>query len=259
MQSFFSHKYAIFITLLLMVTATITLAAIAYRTITAKDQWNSPTIISVTGTSEVMAVPDVAQFSFSVRAEGKDATTAQSQSAERINAVMAFLKEQGIEEKDIKTTNYNLFPKYRYEQKPCTFNFCPPGESIPDGFEVSQTVTIKVRDTAAAGTLLTGVGEAGATDISGLTFTIDDTDALKAQARSEAITDARAQAEALAKSLGMKLGRMMSYYEEEPNRPSPMYGMGGDMMMRAEMAVTPDVPVGESAVTSRVSLSYELK
>lgn len=258
MQSFFEHKYAVPMTLLLMVTAAVAFGANAYQTLTARDSWNSPTTVSVSGTSEVMAVPDVAQFSFSVRAEGADAATAQSESATRMNAALDFLAEQGIAEADITTSGYNLFPKYRFEQQPCRANFCPPGEQIQDGFEVTQTVTVKVRDTAQSGVLLTGVGEAGATDISGLTFTIDDTDALKAQARTEAIADARAKAETLAANLGMQLGRIVSYYEEEPFMPSP-YGMGGDMMMRAEMAVTPDIPVGESAITSQVSLIYELK
>lgn len=258
MQSFFSHKYAIPATLLMLVAGTVALGANAYKTLTNEEPWEGPVTISVSGTSEVVAIPDVAQFSFSVRAEGETATIAQEASAKSINAIMTFLADNGVEEKDIKTQGYNLFPKYRYEQRPCTVNYCPPRESIQEGFEVSQTITVKVRDTENAGALLSGVGEAGATDISGLNFSIDDTDALKQQARSEAIAQAKEQAQMLADALGVKLGRMMSYYEEDPATPY-YYGMGGDMMVKSESAAAPDIPVGESTVKSKVNLVYELK
>jgi uncharacterized protein YggE len=258
MQSFFSHKYAVPATLLLIVAATVAFGAHAYKTLT-EDPWGGPTTISVSGTSEVMAIPDIAQFSFSVRAEGETAAVAQEKSAESINAIMSFLARSGVEERDIKTQGYNLFPKYRYEQRPCTPTFCPPGQSIQDGFEVSQSITVKVRDTNKAGDLLSGVGEAGATDISGLSFSIDDTDVLKMQAREEAIADAQEQAKALAKALGVRLVRMVNYYEDDYSMPVPYYGMGGDMMARSEMAKTPDVPAGETTITSRVNLVYEIK
>lgn len=259
MQSFFSHKYSIPATLLLVVAGIAALGANAYQTMTAHDPWEGPTTISVSGTSEVMAIPDVAQFSFSVRAEGETATKAQAVSAKSINTIMDFLTGNGVEEKDIKTEGYNLFPKYHYEQRPCTVNYCPPGESIQDGFEVSQTITVKVRDTNKAGELLSGVGEAGATDISGLSFSIDDTDNLKQQARREAIIKAKEQAILLADALGVKLGKMVSYYEEDPFMPSPYYGMGVDMMAKAELVSAPDIPTGESTITSRVNLVFEIK
>ncbi|MFN3188172.1 MAG: SIMPL domain-containing protein [Candidatus Paceibacteria bacterium] len=258
MQSFFLHKYAIPATLLLVAAAIFALGANAYKSITSTDPWDGPTTISVSGTSEVMAVPDVAQFSFSVRAEGDTATVAQTASAESINAIMTFLSAQGVEERDIKTQGYNLFPRYRYEQRPCTTNFCPPGESIQDGFEVSQTITVKVRNTDNAGTLLSGVGEAGATDISSLSFSIDDTDNLKIQARNEAIADAKQQAESLAEVLGVRLVRMVNYYEDDQSYV-PYYGMGGDMRMQSEAAMAPSVPMGESTVKSKVTLMYEIK
>ncbi len=257
MQSFFSNKYAIPATLLLLLAGTVALGANAYKTLSTEEPWEGPVTVSVSGMSEVMAVPDVAQFSFSVRAEGETATNAQDASAESINAIMTFLEENEVAKEDIKTEGYNLFPKYRYEQRPCTTNYCP-GEQIQDGFEVYQTITVKVRNTENAGTLLSGVGEAGATDISGLNFSIDDTDALKQQARTEAIAEAKEQAQMLADALGVRLGRMMSYYEEDPSTPY-YYGMGGDMKAQSEMAVTPSIPTGESTVTSKVNLVYELE
>src|SRR5690606_4534245 len=104
------------------------------------------TTISVRGEGEVMARPDIGTFSFSVMAEGADATAAQNDSATKINAITDHLKGAGIEERDIKTSSYNLNPKYRYETRPCPVNtYCPPGNPVIDGYEVSQTITVKVR------------------------------------------------------------------------------------------------------------------
>lgn len=261
-NSFFSSKENRILGTVVMVAAIVALGAYAYQAITQAENWGmGPTTISVAGTGEVVAVPDIAQFFFSVRGEGVDAATAQEASGNSINAIMTYLEEQGIEDRDIKTQGYNMYPRYRYEERPCAFgSYCPPGEQIADGFEVTQTITVKVRETDKAGALLAGVGERGATDISGLNFTIDDEDALKAQARTAAIEDAKAQAEVLAESLGVKLVKMISYYEDQPYSPSPYYGMEGDMAMRSEAAfVGAEIPMGESTIISNVNLTYEIK
>jgi uncharacterized protein len=247
---------------LVLVGFVVALGAYAYVTLKQNAEWGGPMTINVSGKGEVMAKPDIAQFSFSVRGEGVDAAAAQGASAEKINAVTALLKENGIEDKDIKTEGYNLTPKYKYEQKPCLYgSYCPPGEQIADGFEVYQSITVKVRDIEKAGALLSGVGDKGATDISGLTFTIDDEDALKDEARKLAIADAKAQAEVLAESLGVKIVKMVSYYEDTPMSPMYYGGEVRDMAMSAkvEMAPTPDVPVGENMTISNVTITYEIK
>ncbi|MES2749575.1 MAG: SIMPL domain-containing protein [Patescibacteria group bacterium] len=261
MNSIFNSKLNQLLITLVLAGATIALIAFAYSTIKQQNQWGGPMTINVTGKGEVMAKPDIAQFSFSVRADGADATEAQKKSADAINAVTAYLKENAIEDKDIKTEGYNMNPKYKYEQKPCLYgSICPPGEQIPDGFEVFQTVTVKVRDIQKAGTLLGGVGDKGATDISGLNFTIDDEDALKAQAREMAIADAQANAEKLAGNLNVRIVKMMSYYEDSP--AMPMYGYGGTMMdaqaKNAPMAA-PEISVGENKTVSNVTITYEVK
>lgn len=263
-NGFLSKSYNSALLTLALALVVVALGAYTYFTWTQAKQWNSgPTTISVTGTGEAMAVPDIATFSFSVRAEGADATAAQAASAEAVNAVMAYLKEQGIEEKDIKTENYTLNPKYNYEPRPCPMGmYCPPSEPVQEGFEVYQSVSVKVRDTNKAGTLLGGVGEKGATDISGLSFTIDNEEKLKSDARALAIADAKAQAEVLAEQLEVRLVEMIGFYEEMPS--NPYYGYGGAMMdmamsERAEMAPTPDLPAGENTVTSRVTLTYKIR
>ncbi len=245
---------------LALIGAVVALGTYSYVMLKQQSQWGGPMTINVSGKGEVVVKPDIAQFSFSVRGEGVDAATAQGKSAEVINAVTAYLKENGIEDRDVKTEGYNLNPKYKYETKPCLYGaYCPPGEQIPDGFEVYQSITVKVRDVNKAGTLLSGVGGKGATDISGLSFTVDDEEAQKTEARKLAIADAKAQADILAASLGVKIVKMISYYEDAPMMP--MYGGArmDSMSAKAEMAPTPDIPTGENMTTSNVTITYEIK
>lgn len=220
--------------------------------------------ITVTGTGEVMAIPDLGQFSFTVAASGTTAQAAQAVSTETMNTLTAYLKEQGVEEKDIKTQDYNLFPKYTYVEKPCEMNtfemFCPSGESVPDGFDVSQTVTVKVRDTSKSGALLAGVGEKGATNISGLSFVVDDLEPLKAEARTKAIADAKAKAEKLASDLGVSIVRMQGFYENEGGMyPEPYYARSEMAMDTMESAGPANVPMGESTTKITVNLTYEIE
>ena len=219
-----------------------------------------PAMINVTGTAEVFAIPDIAQFSFGVRAEGADVKTVKDQSAASVNAVLKYLKEQGIEDKDIKTENYYQSPKYRYVQTPCVFgSVCPPGEQVQDGFEVVQTISIKVRKVETVGELLSQVGTLGATDISGITFTVADEEAVKADARDKAIVDAKAKAAKLASSLGVRLVRIVSF-NENVGGGYPMYAAAPMAdMAGAKEAIVPAVPVGENKTTSNVTITYEVR
>lgn len=264
MNTFFADKAARVMMLLLMFVAVIALAAYARLTFQqATYGVIGPTLISMSGTGEVMAIPDIGEFSFSVQAEAETAAAAQQQSGEAMNAVLAFLSEQGVAERDITTTGYNLFPRYRFEPRPCPpgSSWCPPGEQIQDGFTVTQTISVKVRNLDEAGMLLSGVGERGATNVSGLRFTVDDTVALEAEARSLAMVEAHTKAKAVADTLGLRIVRVTGFYEED-GRYQPMpYGMGGDMMVRSMEAdfAGPSVPTGEQTITSRVTLTFEMQ
>jgi uncharacterized protein len=261
MQAFFNAKCHRMVTAIVIGLIGLAAASYAYSNYQmARTMYPMPMNISVTGEGEVSAIPDVGQFSFSVMADGAEVAAAQEASGAKINDIMAYLKEQGVEEKDIKTENYNLYPKYRYEGGACMGGWCPPGKEIADGFEVSQTVSVKVRDTAKAGALIAGVGDKGATNISGLSFTIDDESKLKEEARSKAIADAKTKAEKIAADLGVEIVRVTSFYESEGYYPSP-YGYGGEMMMdaKAESFNGPSTPMGENTTKVQVNLSYEVK
>jgi uncharacterized protein YggE len=217
--------------------------------------------ISVSGTADVFAVPDTATFSYSVMvSNAKDVTTAQTEVNTKGNTIMTYLKGQGVDEKDIQTTDYSVNPHYEYSQAACSSNFCPPGRQTLTGYDVSETVTVKVRDTKKAGDLLSGIGSKGATNLSGLSFTIDDQTKLEAEARTKAINDARAKADELAKELGVSLVRVVGFSE---NGNGPIY-YAKTMSMDAggvapQSAPAPEIATGQNKITSNVSVTYEIR
>jgi uncharacterized protein YggE len=250
---------------LALVGAICALGSYAYYTLKQSEGvYTGATSINVVGEGEVQVKPDLGMFSFSVLAEGKDAVEAQKLSAEKINAIIAAMKEGGVEEKDIKTTNYNLAPKYAYEEVACAWGtYCPPSNPKIIGYEVSQMVEIKVRDLAKAGDLISKAGEKGATNMSNLQFTVDDEQVSKAEAREKAIADAKEKAKKLADDLGVRLVKMTSFYEQDGGYyPMPMYeGYGGDMMAKSASfdSISPQMPIGENTVKVIVNMTYEVK
>lgn len=223
--------------------------------------------IAVSGEGEAFAIPDIASFSFSVQESGKTVAEAQEKADKKIKKALVALRDKGIEDKDIKTTNYNFYPKYRWDQKPCleiNYPNCPQGNNVLDGYEVNQTIIVKVRDTDKAGDLVTRVGAIGASNVSGVEFTVDDREKYVTMAREEAIAKAKENAKKLADDLGVRLGKML-YFNENGGYPSPYYasemggGMGGDMRSLPAMPLKADLPMGESRIVSNVSLTYEIK
>lgn len=216
--------------------------------------------ISVTGEGEAVSVPDIAVFSFSVSADAKNVSDAQVIVTKNSDAIFAGLKTLGVEDKDIKTTDYSVWPKYTYTSMPCSQNYCPQGKQIPDGYTVSQTVSIKVRKTADAGKALAVVGDKGATNVSGLTFTTDDPNKNINDARAKAIEDAKVKATDLAKRLGVSLIRVTGYSDNNSN-PGPIFyanamGLGG---MDTKAQSVPSVPAGENKTKVSVIVTYEIR
>jgi hypothetical protein len=216
-------------------------------------------VITVRGEGEVFSVPDVAEFSFSVIEEGKEVKGAQDKASEKLNRAISTLKDSGIEERDIKTTAYYINPKYEYQKSPCTRGFCPPGRQMIIGYEVSQTISVKVRETDKVGQIIQSIGSLEVSNLSDFRLTIDDEDALKAEARTLAIEDAKSKAEILSEDLDVKLVRLVTYSESEPFLPF-REGFGGDVVVQmAEIKAAPEVPVGENRIVSEIYLTYEIE
>ena len=213
--------------------------------------------ITFTGKGEVVVKPDIATVSFGVTAENLDVAKAQTEATTKMNKIIDLLKNKGVAEKDIKLTNYNIYPRYDYT--PVTLSSYGGSKQVLAAYVVSQTVEVKIRDISKAGEILSGVGEFGVTNVSGLTFTVDNEELVKDQARDLAITDAKAQAKTLAKSLGVRLVKITNY-SENGNYPV-YYEMNKSMALGTggSDAAVPQVPMGENKITSNVSITYEIK
>lgn len=206
--------------------------------------------ISVEATGEVFAKPDIAQTSMSVVERAKTVVEAQRAHSVKMDKIVKFLKDSGIEDKDIKTTSYNISEDYNYTQM---------GGRILLGYVVSQSLEVKVRKMDEAGKILAGATEQGANEVGGVSFVFDDEDVVKAQARKKAIDEAKAKAENIAKDLGVKLVRIVNFSE---SGSSPVY-MARDFAImgagEAKSSPSPVVPVGENKIVVSVMLTYEIR
>jgi hypothetical protein len=217
---------------------------------------NTANVITVSGKGEVLATPDIANFSFGVTEEAANVGDAQTKTTEKANKILKAIKDAGVADKDIKTSSYSIYPRYEYKNA----GMYTSGTQYLAAYVVSQSVDIKVRKLEDAGKILASVGSLGATNVSGLTFSVDKQDELTRDARSSAIKDARDQAKVLARALGVDLGRIVSFYESAPYQPYPVYyAKDAIMSARAEAAPVPELSAGESKIVSNVTITYEIK
>lgn len=216
--------------------------------------------ISVNGKGEMVAIPDIATFSFSVSVDAKSVEAGQTQVTEKMDAIIASLKTLGIEEKDIKTLDYSIWPKYNFTSTVCSPTYCPPSRQVQDGYTVSHSISLKVRKTDDLGKAIALVGDEGATNLSGVSFTVDDIEKVIDEARNKAIADAKSKAKLLSKELGVRLVRVVSFYDNTNNGPIPYYGdaIGGETL-KVSVASAPNIPVGENKITINVTVVYEIR
>ena len=177
--------------------------------------------ISVDGTGKATAIPDIATISFSVTGEGKTASIAQDEATKKNNVALALLEGKGIADTDVKTTSYSVSPKYSYPQ-PCYSGApCVYDEARVVGYIVNQSTEVKVRDLGMVGDLLSTLGDAGISQLYGPNFEVEDADSVRAEARKEAIDEARAKAKVLARDLGVRLVRVVNFSENSGGYPVP--------------------------------------
>lgn len=217
---------------------------------------------SVSGEGKVAVKPDIATITAGVLTQAGKIGEAQDENTEKSNAVMAFLKQHGIEEKDIKTIGYAISPQYQYFTSPPCLSFpCPP-QRPPQitGYEVRHTIEIKIRDFAKADLVLDGVVDAGANEVASLIFSVDNPEQARAEARTQAIQDAEKKARMLARSLGVRLGRPTGFFEgTDPVRAYALAGKGGFGGDGVSASQTPEVAPGEQEIRSVITITYEFR
>jgi len=211
--------------------------------------------ITVSGKGEVVVKPDMATISFSTTAEDIDVSKASDVVNQNMADIVSSLKADGVDEKDIKTTNYSIYPRYDYLRTQLDYY---GGKQVLAAYVVTQSIELKIRDLSKAGKIISDLGALKVTDMSGLSFTVDNDDAIKLQARDLAVQDAKAQAKNLAKSLGVRLVKITAFSE---SRDYPVY-YGLESSKAVGMGGAPDaavIPTGQNTITSNISITYEIK
>jgi uncharacterized protein len=204
------------------------------------------TVLTVTAQGEASAVPDIASLSVGVLTEAPDGNTALRDNATRMNRVMTAIRGAGVAERDVKTSGVHLSPQYAYQ---------PQQTPRITGYQASNTVTIKVREIAKLGGVLDALAGAGANQIHGPTFEIDQPEPLYQQARRSAVDQARARAATYAEALGLNVRRVVALNEGGGYRPQPMLAMA---RMAADTAEVTPVAPGENTVSVQIEVVFEL-
>ncbi|MES2416523.1 MAG: SIMPL domain-containing protein [Patescibacteria group bacterium] len=258
METLFTNKRFIKVTTVLAVLLCLLTLSALFHSAGRKGNKENQNIITVTGHGEVKAIPDIATFSLSIRAEAKTVKEADAKVAVIEKKVLDFLKTSNILEKDIKTESVSFNPKYESKNiAPCTQYGCTSSNPIIVGYESYENITVKVRNTDDAGAIKQGLGALGVENLYGPNFAIDDEDTLKADARKQAIDDAREKAKILSRDLGVRLGHITSF-NESGNYPMPM--MYAKAMDGAGVESAPaSLPKGENTISSDVTITYEIR
>ena len=205
----------------------------------------SGTRLDVVATGEVMRVPDIARIGAGVVTQAPTATAAIAQNARQMASMRAALRAAGIADRDIQTSTISLQPEYRYVE-----NQSP----VLTGYRASNEVSVRFRDIADTGRILDALVAQGANQINGPMLSLDKPEEAMNEARTAALTSARARAELYARQLGKRVGRILSISEAGGFHapPQPM------MQAMARDAASTKIDPGEQAVSVSLSVSFEL-
>ena len=217
----------------------------------------SSNTITISGTGEIYAKPDLALTTFSVVSNAKTVADALADNVQKMNAITDFLKGQNIQDKDLKTVNFSLNPAYEWIREPNEDSaIYPNGKRVLVGYEVNQSLQVKIRDLERIGQIIEGATASGANQAGDLQFTIDQEEELQNQAREQAIEKAKIKAKELASQLGVKLVRVANFSE---NGYLPYYSYAKTVSAEASGAMldaAPSISTGENKIESIVSITY---
>ena len=222
-------------------------SAAALPAYAADDAAFRATTLNLSASGESKVAPDLATITLGVQTDGATAAGAMSANAVQMNKVIAALKKAGIAERDIQTSNLSVNPQYVYVENN------PPKLT---GYQANNQVTIQVRDLTKLGQTVDATVNAGATNVGGISFGLQDPQAAEDKARLDAVKALQAKAELYGRATGYRLVRLVSLgegggYSPAP-QPAPMYAMA-----KRDMAESSPVSAGELKVRIEVSATYE--
>ncbi|MBN1691456.1 MAG: SIMPL domain-containing protein [Dehalococcoidia bacterium] len=207
----------------------------------------------VNGLGKTTAAPDVVVLTLGVESQQKTVAQAQKDAIDAMSSVMQMLKDNGIAEKDIQTSQYNIQQVTRWDDNQDTY--------VVIGYRVTNTVTCKIRDINKAGSIIDKAVVAGGDliRINGINFTVDDPTPFYKIAREKAVQYAMEKARQISQASGTRLGKVL-YISEDTSYTPPMvgnYAMKYTAMDSAAAAPTP-ISAGELEFQVTITMVYEI-
>ncbi len=207
-------------------------------------------VISVNGSHTIKVAPDVAYITLGVKTVDKEPSVAQSQNAQKMDAVQKKLLSLGIQKEDIKTTNYNMHERYEYKKD----------ERVFTGYEVTNTIKVTVKKLDSVGNVIDMAVKEGINQTGGLSFSISDEvrEEQYVVALKKAVENAKGKATAIAGTINVKLANPSKIVEGSAYMPQPLYRDYGAMKnVMAEDLVSTPIAAGELEIVANVSVEYE--
>ncbi|MEN0041487.1 MAG: SIMPL domain-containing protein [Pseudomonadota bacterium] len=232
----------------LLLAATTTLPAFA------ADKTPKPGVISVSATGNADIAPDMAVLNLMVMREADTARAALDANTQAMAAVLADMKAEGIDERDLQTSNFNINPRYFYPPRKKDGTQEPPRIV---GYTVTNGLTVRVRDLGKLGTILDRSVTLGVNSGGNVRFTNDDPAKAIDQARRKAMENAISKATTLTDAAGIGLARITSISEQNRGQPRPMPMAVARAKMAAEAAPVP-IAAGENSYSVTVNVTWEL-
>ena len=208
--------------------------------------------LTVSETGMVSVTPDIAKINLGIETQGQSLKEVQNMANAKSKTLLDSLKRLDIDEKDIKTVSYNVYPEYDYSSRTPRIT----------GYRVSTSYEVKIKDFDKVNEVLALAGDNGANVVGNISFEVNDKtkEELTNKAREEAVSKAKTKASDLAKITGITLGKIINVQESDNNgiRPVPSYdtkmAIGG-----ALQESTPNITPGETEISVTVTLSYEVR
>ncbi len=228
-----------------LAAGTLALSGCTTKVVTTEGATQLHTVTS-SGQGEALAAPDMAEMFFGTTVVAADAKDALGQANETAERIAAAVKGAGVADEDIQTANVSVWPDQNNEG----------GKTVITGYRASIQVRVKIRDIDEIGAVIGAASDAGANEIGGPNFMLDDDDAVRSEAIELAIADARARAEVMAEAAGKSLGAIISV--SEAGVSSPIYG-GALYVEAMDAARAVAIEPGQLDIAAQVTVVFELK
>ena len=248
MKKFF--KYSIFYILVVTFVFSVCVHERNSQKVVFADTSSNLPSIQVSGEGIVKVKPDIAYITLGVKTKDQNPQQAQVENTKKMNKVMKILKELGIDEKDIQTSQYSIYPEYRYIEE--------TGERKEDGYIVNHLLRVTVRDIQKLGVVLDKTLIQGVNVSHGIEFGVANEEKYYQEALQEAIENAQGKAQAIGQSLSIKIDKPYTIIERSTGGSSIQY-MDRSIKMNAveESSTSTPIGIGELDIRANVQVMYQ--